>query len=159
MNTTVWSLTYSQTSWNVVKWALGSITTNKASRGDGIPVELFLILKMMLWNAALNMTANLEKPSSGHRTGKVNLSSQFPRRTELKNVQTTGQLHSCPILVRLCSKSFKIGFSSTWIENFQMYRLGIEMAEEPEIKLTTFVGSERKQGNSRKHLLLFHWLS
>ena len=31
-----------------VKWALGSITTNKASRGDGIPVELFLILKMML---------------------------------------------------------------------------------------------------------------
>ena len=31
-----------------VKWALGSITTNKASRGDGIPVELFQILKMML---------------------------------------------------------------------------------------------------------------
>ena len=28
-----------------VKWALGSITTNKASRGDGIPVELFQILK------------------------------------------------------------------------------------------------------------------
>ena len=31
-----------------VKWALGSITMNKASRGDGIPVELFQILKMML---------------------------------------------------------------------------------------------------------------
>ena len=31
-----------------VKWALGSITTNKASGGDGIPVELFQILKMML---------------------------------------------------------------------------------------------------------------
>ena len=30
------------------KWALGSITTNKAYRGDGIPVELFQILKMML---------------------------------------------------------------------------------------------------------------
>ena len=37
----VWSLTWSQTSWN----ALGSITTNKASGGDGIPVELFQILK------------------------------------------------------------------------------------------------------------------
>ena len=31
-----------------VKWALGSITTNKASGGDGIPVELFQILKMMV---------------------------------------------------------------------------------------------------------------
>ena len=31
-----------------VKWALGSITTNKASGSDGIPVELFQILKMML---------------------------------------------------------------------------------------------------------------
>ena len=41
----VWSLTYSQTFWSVNKWALGSITTNKASRGDGIPAELFQILK------------------------------------------------------------------------------------------------------------------
>ena len=31
-----------------VKWAIGSITTNKASGGDGIPVDLFQILKMML---------------------------------------------------------------------------------------------------------------
>ena len=43
-----------------VKWALGSITTNKASRGDGIPIELFQNLEMMLLNAALNMPANLE---------------------------------------------------------------------------------------------------
>ena len=36
-------------------------------------------------------------------------------------------------------------------ENFQMYKLGLEKAEEPEIKLPTFVGSSRKQGNSRKN--------
>ena len=40
-----------------VRWALGSITTNKASGGDGIPVELFQILKD---DAALNMSGNLE---------------------------------------------------------------------------------------------------
>ena len=40
-----------------VNWALGSITTNKVSGGDGIPVELFQILKD---DAALNMPANLE---------------------------------------------------------------------------------------------------
>ena len=43
-----------------VKRALGSITTNKASRGDGIPVELFKILKQCCETAVLNMPANLE---------------------------------------------------------------------------------------------------
>ena len=38
-------------------------------------------------------------------------------------------------------KSFKLGFSSTWTENFQMYKLGFKKAEEPEIKLPTFAGS------------------
>ena len=50
-----------------VKWALGSITTNKASGGDGIPVELFQILKdgavQILKSAALYMSANLENPA------------------------------------------------------------------------------------------------
>ena len=43
-----------------VKWALGSITTNKASGGDGILVELFQILKDDAKSAALNMPTNLE---------------------------------------------------------------------------------------------------
>ena len=45
-----------------VKWDIGSITTNKASGGDGIPVELFQILKKKRYceNTALNMPANLE---------------------------------------------------------------------------------------------------
>ena len=43
-----------------VKWALGSITTNKASGGDGIPVELFQILKDDAESAAVNKPANLE---------------------------------------------------------------------------------------------------
>ena len=54
------------------------------------------------------------------------------------------------ILVRLCSRSFKIGFSSMWTKNFRMYKLGFKEAEEPEINLPTFVRSWRKQGNTRK---------
>ena len=54
------------------------------------------------------------------------------------------------MLARLSSKSFKLGFNSMWIENFQMYRLGLEKPEEPEIKLPIFVGSWRKQRNFRK---------
>ena len=51
---------------------------------------------------------------------------------------------------KLHSKSFKLGFSSISIENFQMKKLGLEKAEEPEIKLPTFMESWKRQGNSRK---------
>ena len=51
---------------------------------------------------------------------------------------------------RLYSRSFKLGFSSTWTKNFQMYKQGFEETEEPEIKLPTFIGSWGKQGSSRK---------
>ena len=67
-----------------------------------------------------------------------------------KNVQTTVQLYLFHMPASLCSKSFKLGFSSMWTENFQMYQLSLEKAEEPEIKLPTFVRSWRKQRNSRK---------
>ena len=50
-----------------VKWALGSMTMNKASGGDGIPVELFQILKDDAVSAAFNMPANWE--SSAVTTG------------------------------------------------------------------------------------------
>ena len=69
-----------------------------------------------------------------------------------KNVQTTVQLHTFHMPARLCSKFFKLGFSSMWTKNFQMFKLDLEKAEEPEIKLPAYGnhGSWRKQGNSRK---------
>ena len=45
------------------------------------------------------------------------------------------------MLVRKCSESFKLGFNSMWSENFQMFKLDLEKAEEPEIKLPTSNGS------------------
>ena len=53
-----------------VKWALGSITTNKASRGDGIPVELFQILKDDAVKVLHSICQQMGKLSSGHRTGR-----------------------------------------------------------------------------------------
>ena len=59
-----------------VKWALGSITTNKASGGDGIPAELFQILKDdAVKSAALNMWANLENSAVATGLEKVNFHS------------------------------------------------------------------------------------
>ena len=58
-----------------VKWALESITTNKASVGDGIPVELFHILKDDAESAALNMPANLENSAVATGLEKVSFHS------------------------------------------------------------------------------------
>ena len=76
-----------------VKWALGSITTNKAS-GDGIPAELFQILKDdAVKSAALNMSANLENSTGATGLEKVSFHSN-PKESNAKTFQTTTQLHS-----------------------------------------------------------------
>ena len=82
-----------------VKWALGSITTNKASRGDGIPVELFQILKDGAVKVLYSHVSNFGILSSGHRTGKGHFSFQSQRKAMPKNFQTTIQLHSSHMLV------------------------------------------------------------
>ena len=77
-----------------VKWALESITTNKASGGDGIPAELFQIQKMMLLKCCNQYASKFGKLSSGHRTGKGQFSFQSQRKAMPKNVQTIKHLHS-----------------------------------------------------------------
>ena len=77
-----------------VKWAFGSVTTNKASGGDGIPAELFQILKDDAVTVLQSMCQQTWKTSSGHRTAKGQFSFQYKRKAMLKNVQTRTQLHS-----------------------------------------------------------------
>ena len=80
-----------------VKWALGSITTNKASGGDGIPTEL---KDMMLLKCCIQYASKFGKLSSGHRTGKGQFLVQFPKKAMPENVQTTAQLHSSHTLAK-----------------------------------------------------------
>ena len=90
-----------------VKWALGSITTNKASGGDGIPVELFQILKDDAVKGLHSICQQIWRLSSGHRTGKGQFSFQSQRKAMPKNAQTPAQLHSSHTLVKKCSKISK----------------------------------------------------
>ena len=83
-----------------VKWALESIATNKASGGDGIPVELFQILKDdAVKVAAFNIPAHLENSAMATGLEKVSFHSN-PKKTMPKNAQTTAQLHSSHMLVK-----------------------------------------------------------
>ena len=86
-----------------VKWALESITMNKTSGGDGIPVELVQILKddaVKAYWCCTQYASKFGKLSSGHRTGKGQFSFQSQRKAMPKNVQTTAQLHSSHMLVK-----------------------------------------------------------
>ena len=83
-----------------VKWALESITMNKANGGDGIQLSCFKSWKMMLWKCYTQYASKFGKLSSGHRTGKGQFSFQSQRKAMQKNAQTTAQLHSSHMLVK-----------------------------------------------------------
>ena len=82
-----------------VKWVLGSITMNKASGGDGIPVELFQILKddavKVLHGICQQIWKTQQWPQDWKRSVFIPISKAMP-----KNAQTTAQLYSSAMLVK-----------------------------------------------------------
>ena len=83
-----------------VKWALGSITMNKASGGGGIPVELFQILKDEAVKVLDSICQQIWKIQQWHRTRKGQFSFQSQRKAMPRNAQTTAQLHSSHTLAK-----------------------------------------------------------
>jgi len=83
-----------------VKWALESITTNKASGGDGISVELFQILKDDAVKVLHSICQQIWKTEQWPQDWKCPFSFQSQRKAVPKNVQITTQLHSSHTLVK-----------------------------------------------------------
>ena len=82
-----------------VKLSLRSITTNKASGGDGIPPLLFKIVKDDAVKVPHPYASKFGKLSSGHKTGKSQFSFQSQRKVIAKDVKATAQFHSSHMLV------------------------------------------------------------
>ena len=131
-----------------VKWALGCITTNKASRGDGIPVELFQILKDDAVKVLHSICQQIWKTQQWLQDWKRAVFIPIPKKgnaKECSNYRT----------IALTSHASKVTLKiiQAWLQqymNFQVFKLDLEKAEEPEIKLPTSVGSWKKQESSRK---------
>ena len=120
---------------------------NKAIGGDGIPVEL--VQRWCCESAALNMPAHLQNSAVATELEKVSFHSNPKERQakECSNYHTIALIsHTSKVIAQNSSKP---GFNSTWTMNFQMFKLDLEKAEEPEIKLPTSA-SQKKQDNSRK---------
>ena len=83
-----------------VKWALGSITINKATGGDGIPVELFQILKADAMKVLHSICQQIWKTQQRPWDWKRSVFIESLRKAMPKNAQTTTQLHSSHMLVK-----------------------------------------------------------
>ena len=102
----------------------------------------------MLWKCYTQYENKFGKLNSGHRTGKVQFACQSPKKG---NAKECSNYHT----IALISHASKVMLKSLQARlqqyvNFQMFKLVLEKAEEPEIKLPTFTGSSKKQESSRK---------
>ena len=111
---------------------------NKATGGDGIPVELFQILKDDAVKVLHSTCQQMWKTQQWPQDWKTSVFIPIPKKG---NVKTTAQLCSFHMLARYCSKSLNLGFNHMGNENSQMFKLDLQKAEEPEIKLPTSVES------------------
>ena len=83
-----------------IKWALGSITTNKASGGYEIPVELFQILKDNAVKVRHSICQQIWKTQKWPHDWKRSIFIPTPKKGNAKNAQTTTQLHSSYMLAK-----------------------------------------------------------
>ena len=141
-----------------VKWTLGSITMNKTSGGDGIPVELFQILKDDAVKVLHSIWQQIWKSQQWPQDWKSSVFFPIPKKG---NVQKCSNYHTIALISqasKVCLKFSNQGFSSTWTMNFQMFKLVLEKAEEPEIKLPTSLDHQKSKRVPEKHIFLLYWL-
>ena len=133
-----------------VKWALGSITTNNASGGDKIPVELFQILKYDAVKVLHSICQQIWKTQQWPQDWKGSVFIPIPKKGNGKECSNYCTITLISHISNVMLNIFQAAFSNTWTMNFQMFKVVLEKAEEPEIKLPTSAGSSKKQASSRK---------
>ena len=135
--------------WSQVK-ALESITGNKASGGDGIPVELFLILKDDAMRLLHSICQQIWKTQQWPQDWKKSIFNPIPKKGNVKECS-----NSCTIA--LISHASKVMLKVLWarLQQYVNHELPdvqavLEKAEKQEIKLPTFSGTSKTQESSRK---------
>ena len=142
--------------WNQV--GLKSITTNKASGGDGIPVELFQILKDDAMKVLHSICQQIWETQQWPQDWKRSVFISIPKKGNVKECSNYDTISLISHASKVMLKISKPGFSNTWTVNFLMFMLVLEKAEEPEIKLPTSAGSWKSKRVPEKQLFLLYWL-
>ena len=108
-------------------------------------------------SAALNMPANLEN-SAVAQGWKRSVLIPIPKKGNAKECSNYRTIALISHARKVMLKVLQPGFSNTWTMNFLMFKLVLEKAEEPEIKLATSAGSSQSKRVPDKHLFLLYWL-
>ena len=133
-----------------VKWALGSITMNKASGGDGIPVELFQILKDGAVKVLHSICQQMWKTQQWPQDWKKSVFIPIPKKGNAKECSNYHTIAFISHVSKVMLKILQARLQQYVNCEHQMFKLDLEKAEEPEIKLPTSAGLSQKQENSRK---------
>ena len=133
-----------------VNWALRSTTRNKASRGDGIPVELFQNPKDDAVKVLHSICHQIWKTQQWPQDWKRSISIPIPKKgnaKECSNYYTIALIsHACKVMLKILQARLQQYMN----HEFHMFKLDFKKAEEQEIKLPTSAGSWKKQESSRK---------
>jgi len=133
-----------------VEQALGSITTNKASGGNEIPVELFQILKDEVVKVLHSICQQIWKTQQWPQDWKRSVFIPIPKKgnaKECSNYRTIALIsHASQVMLIILQARLQQYVN----HELQVFKLVLEKAEEPEIKLPTSAGSRKKQESSRR---------
>ena len=134
-----------------VKWALESNTMSKASGGDGTPVELFQILNDDAVKVLHSICQQIWKTQQWPQGWERSVFIPIPKKgnaKECSNYHTIALIsHASKVMLKILQARLQQYVNR---ELPLMFKLVLEKAEEPEIKLPTSTGSSKKQGSSRK---------
>ena len=127
-----------------VKWALGSITMNKASGGDGIPVELSQILKDDAVKVLHSLCQQIWKTQQWPQDWKRSILIPVPKKSSTKecaNHWTVALIsHASRVMPKILHARLQ-HYVNQELPDVQASKLGLEKTEESEIKLPTFAES------------------
>ena len=124
-----------------VKWALESITTNKASRGDGIPVELFQILKDDAVKALHSICQQIWKTQQWPQNWKRSVFIPIPKKGNAKECSNYHTIALISQARKVMPQILQVRLQQYINRELPNVQAGFRKDRGAEIKLPTFVGS------------------
>ena len=139
-----------------VRWALESITTNKASGGDGIPAELFQILKDDAVKVLHSICQQIWKTQQWPQDWKRSVFISIPRKGSAKECS-----NYCTIALISHASKVMLKILQARLQQYMNHELpdvqaGFRKGRGPEIKLPTSAGSSQSKRVPEKHLFLLY---
>ena len=134
---------------------VGSITMNKASAGDGIPVELFRILKDDAVKVPHSICQQIWKTQQWPQDWKRSVFIPIPKKgntKECSNYCTIALVsHASEVMLKILQARLQ---GSTWTVNFQMFKMDLEKAEEPTDQIVNICWIIEKAREFQKNIYL-----